>query len=325
MCACGEQGFYRGSFPFTMLTQTNAGLAFDTELGHETSYTAIFGQQDDPTSPIYLASANALCEVPEGGRNIECHTVYRSLDDGSTWSDVAFDQDVQKSVAGTSVDWWEFLCCRDNMLNQESYSATAILLTAEDPPAVLVAGRSAVWKTTPDGDTHWQPAVQGMGTTIDNDVVTDPKDALRATVAALDWTAFASYSNFAPSTAVESAPNKTITNGFALAVDTQTADPTSPVYLGAGSNDVAVGGVYTSTDPTNPGAHPWTSLGFTTTGCDRTTPRVTGVGVGRLSLTAAPLVFAATDGCGLWRFDGTRWQNVSTGTDMFSVEDQGFR
>jgi hypothetical protein len=325
MCACGRQGFYQGTFPLTSLTQSNAGLAFDTTPGHETSYTAVSGNPDDPGSALYLANVNSLCEVPEGGRNLECHTVYHSLDGGSTWEDVAFDQDVQKTVAGTDLDWWDFLCCRDNMLNQESYGATAIALTADVPPAVLVAGRSGVWKTTSDGDTHWQPAVQGLGTTIDDDAITDPKALSRAYVSALDWTSFASSSNLSAGTAVQSEPNKTFTNGYALAVDTQTADATSPVYLAAGSNDIAAGGVYTSTDPTNPGGHPWVSLGFTVTDCDRTTPRVIGVGVGRVSVSAAPLVFAATDGCGLWRYDGTRWQNVGLGTDMFSVEDPGIR
>jgi hypothetical protein len=164
-----------------------------------------------------------------------------------------------------------------------------------------------------------------MGTTINDDAAADPKDPNRAYVSTLDWTSFASTSNLAPGTAVQSEPNKASTNGYALAVDTQTTDTTSPVYLAAGSNDIAAGDVYTSTDPANPGAHPWASLGFTTTGCDRTTPRVVGVGVGRLSASAAPLIFAATDGCGLWRFDGTAWKNVGSGTDMFSTEDSGVR
>jgi hypothetical protein len=36
-------------------------------------------------------------------------------------------------------------------------------------------------------------------------------------------------------------------------------------------------------------------------------------------------VYAATDGCGLWRFDGTAWQKVSAGTDMFATRDPAFR
>src|SRR5262249_18303698 len=43
MCACGRQGFYRGSFPYTTLDQQNTGLAFDTTLGHETSFAAVGG------------------------------------------------------------------------------------------------------------------------------------------------------------------------------------------------------------------------------------------------------------------------------------------
>ncbi len=325
MCACGRQGFYRGSFPYTTLDQENTGIAFDTTLDHETSLSAIGGAPADPASAIYVGNVNALCEVPEGERNVECHTLYRSTDGGLTWEDVAFDQDVQKTVVGTTIEWWAFLCCRDNMLNQESYAANSILLTADDPPAVMVAGRSGVWKSTLDGDTHWQPAVQGMGTTIDIDAAVDPNNAGRAYVAGLDWTFFASAANLAPGTAVQSEPNKNFTHGFAIAVDSQTSDAVSPVYVGVGSNDVAVGGVYTSTDPTSPGAHPWTSLGFTVTGCDRTTPRVIGVGAGRLTPSATPMVFAATDGCGLWRYDGALWQNVSAGTDMFATENAGFR
>jgi hypothetical protein len=325
MCACGRQGFYKTTFPYTTLAQSDDGLALDHTPGHETAFTAISGQPADSTSALYLADVNAMCEVPEGGRNVECHTVYRSLDGGSTWEDVAFGGDVQKTVAGSTVEWWEYLCCRDNMLNQESYGASAVALTGEDPPAVLVAGRSGVWRSTSDGDTHWQPAVQGIGSTTNGDVVTDPKNAGRVYVSSLDWTLFASASGLDPGSAVQSEPNKTFSDGFAVAVDRQVSDPVSLTYLGSGGLDVGVGGVHTSADPTQPGADPWMSLGFAATGCDRTTPRVVGVGVGRLSSGAVPYTLAATDGCGLWRFDGVAWQQVSAGTDMFSIEDPNVR
>lgn len=325
MCACGRQGFYKTTFPYTSLSQSNAGLVFDQTPGHETAFSAISGQPANAVSAIYLANVNAMCEIPQGGRNLECHTVYRSLDGGANWEDVAFGGDVQKTVAGTAVDWWEYLCCRDNMLNQESYGASAVMMTGEDPPSVLVAGRSGVWRTTADGDTHWQPAVEGIGSTTNGDVVVDPKEAGQVYVASLDWTLFASASRLDPGTAVQSEPNKVFSNGFAVAVDRQVSDPISLAYLGSGGLDVGVGGVHTSADPTQPGIDPWTSLGFATSGCDRSTPRVIGVGVGRLWSGAVPYTLAATDGCGLWRFDGVTWQDVSAGTDMFSVEDPNMR
>jgi len=325
MCACGKQGFYRGLAPFTSLEQSNTGLAFDTTLGFETSFTAISGSSADAVSPIYLANQNSLCEVPEGGVFEECHSVYRSQDGGTNWEDVVFDQDVQKTVLGTTINWWEFLCCRNQMLNQESYLATSIALTADSPAAVLVAGRSGVWKTTVEGDTHWQPAVQGIGATTEADVVTDPKDADRVYLVSADWTLFASASSLNPGSTVQSEPAKVFTNGYALAVDRQVTEPISLAYLASGSLDIGVGAVHTSTDPTQPGTNPWISLGFTTTGCDRSTPRIIGVGVGRFSAITDPFTLAATDGCGLWRFDGTSWQLVSAGTDMFALEDLNMR
>jgi hypothetical protein len=325
MCACGQQGFYRGFLPFTTLEQSNAGLAFDPTPEHETSYTAIGGQPLLPTSSVYLGNVNSLCEVPPGGRHDECHTVYRSTDAGVTWTDVVFAEDIQKTVAGTTIDWWEFLCCRDSMINQESYGASSIAVTDESPPRVLVAGRSGIWKTTADGDTHWQPAVQNLGATTNNDVVTDPRDPNRVYVGNTDWTVFASSSRLDPGTVVQSEPGTAFTKGFALAVDGQSTDPVSLVYLGSGAGEVDVGGVHWSADPTMPGPNPWTTLELAIIQeCDRDTPRVIGVGVGRADPGSTPLVFAATDGCGLWRNDGARWQNVSKEKDMFAEEDGVF-
>jgi hypothetical protein len=318
LCACGTDGFYKRSTSDPGLIQRNTNLAFDPEI--VTSYPAIAAGK----GLIVLGAYNPACETVD---RLSCHTVYESTDQGLTWTDLTFGipiENIDLTVAGTTVEWWEG-SKRASMIDGASYNVSSIVLTDDPAPTVLVAGHSGVWTSEAD-HLHWQPAVQGIGATTTNDVVADPNNAGRVYVGVTDWVAFASDSNLDPGTVVQTEPPPTVPKksvGFALAVDAQdTVDPPSDVYMGAGKsgpNYTDIGESYLDPDPVT---DPWQPEAFVTDGsCDRTTPRIIGVAVGHATDLAPPVVFAATDGCGLYRFGDGTWIRVGTTTGLFTTED----
>src|SRR5205823_4608214 len=104
--------------------------------------------------------------------------------------------------------------------------------------------------------------------------------------------------------------------------DTGTAP--SDTYLASGnpaSEDV--GAIYYDADPTT---LPWASQGFVADAtCDRSTPRLIGVGVGRTTMSSNPTLYAATDGCGFYRLlSGGTWTRVDGSAQMYRIKDGGF-
>jgi len=323
LCACGTDGFYEKSTGDPGLVQRNSNLAFDSSIG--TSYAGIASGQ----GVEILGAYNPECEMV--GQRQTCHTVYQSTDLGVTWTDLAFDiptGNIDLTAAGTDVPWWEG-SHKDSLIDGQQFTVSSIALTDDVPPVVLVAGHSGVWKTTDPDHQHWQPAVQGIGATTNDDVVADPRSPGYVYVGNTDWVAFASSSRLDPGTVVQTetpvSENPKKTAGFAVALDEQDLSSPSDVYLAAGlsgptAQDVDVGGVYVNPDPT---LDPWQSEGFAADqSCEgRLTPRVIGVAVGRSTQSDSPDVFAATDGCGLYRLRDGTWTHVATSTDLFATED----
>jgi hypothetical protein len=321
-CACGPDGFYKKATSDTGLKQANGTLAFDTVKG--TSYAAIVAKSGGG-GLIILGAYNAKCETVMSRES--CHTLYKSTD-ATTWTDIAYQiplGNINTTVAGTSIPWWEALK-RPNLIDGNLFNVASLGLTNVATPVVMVAGHSGVWKSTNSDYMHWQIAVQALGATVNNDVVADPTNAGYFYVGNTDWTAFASSSNMTGGNVVQTetpltTPKKT--TGFALVTDKQDTGPLPlDVYLAAGRpdlTDIDVGDVYLNT---NPVTQPWSSKGFTTSCAGRMTPRVIGVTVGRTLPGGTPVLFAATDGCGLYKFDGTTWSPVTT--SMFGTEDSNF-
>jgi hypothetical protein len=320
LCACGPDGFYVKGPADTGLVQRSDGLAFDLDTG--TSYPAVAAHD----RLIVLGAYNAACEVVDNRDS--CHSVYESLDQGLTWTDLTFGlpvENIDRTVAGTDIQWWEGTQAQ-SMIGGTQYNVSSIVLTDRSPTTILVAGHSGVWTSTTD-HLHWQPAVQGIGATTGNDVVVDPNDPGHVYVGVTDWTVFASADELSAGTVVQtetplSTPKKTV--GFAVTVDLQdvgSGDP-SDVYLAAGRsgpNFTGVGEEYVDPDPT---IDPWEPGGFVTDGsCDRTTPRPIGVAVGRATQLATPTVFVATDGCGLYRFGSGTWTRIASETGLYTVEN----
>jgi hypothetical protein len=327
-CACGTDGFYKKSTADTGLRQANGILAFD--VGKGTSYAAIVAKPSGGL--IILGAYNAKCETVMGRES--CHTLYKSTD-ASTWTDIAYQiplVNIDTNVAGTNnIPWWEGTM-RPNLIDGSQFNVASLALTNAANPVVMVAGHSGVWKSTNTDSMHWRIAVQAVGATVNNDVVADPTNAGYFYVGNTDWTVFASALNMTGGNVVQTetpltTPKKT--TGFALVTDKQDTQTGAPldVYVAAGRPDPTpvdenVGDVYLNT---NPVTQPWSSEGFVANCADgRTTPRVIGVTVGRTQPppTGTPVLFAATDGCGLYKFDGTTWAPVTMGG--FGVEDSNF-
>jgi hypothetical protein len=320
LCACGTDGFYKKSPSDAGLVQSNDDLAFDAAIG--TSYPAIAAKGN----LIVLAALSPKCEVIMGRQT--CHTVYESTDGGATWADLTFNiplENLDLTVAGTAIEWWE-APNRDSLIDGKAYNASSVAITNDVSRSILVAGHSGVWRSMTD-HLHWQPAVQGIGAITTKTVAADPNDPGYLYAGDADWTMFASSQNMRPGTVVQTETpvvqgQQKKKSGFVIAVDqqdTMTAAP-SDVYLAAGNGEsVVVGGVYMNADPT---VLPWTSTNFAADGtCDRTTPRVQGVIVGRPDPSSSPDVFAATEGCGLYRLRGSTWLRIGASTDMLLTKD----
>jgi hypothetical protein len=145
------------------------------------------------TSIAAWTGCDGATEVYAGADQSSPDAIVRSGDGGATWHSVTGDPTkIHPNVGGPGgAPWW--LSTRPGfMLGGKSSTPAQIALAidATQPcadPAVLVAGRSGIWRSGNDGG-DWYPMVGGMGVTLIQDLAVDPHAPASVDMVATDWT-----------------------------------------------------------------------------------------------------------------------------------------
>lgn len=261
-------------------------------------WQSIAGDEDAGSGTVTLYAG---CSKPEANAAGKYQSVFKSGDGGATWVAVT-TSGVTTTVDGTAEAWWLAGVNRNAMLDGSTFVASQILVDPDDPLNVYVAGRSGVWRSR-DGGAQWQPAVAGLGATINAGVAADPNVAGRVYLTNADWPFLASADGLrhvAGNTPKDAAV--TAVDVGALALDTATTPST--VYVGTDGGGLK-GEVWSNADPV---VYPtWQRQGLSTATSGK---HVAGLAVGRDG--EARVILAAVTGGGVWRkAGGGSWSRVS--------------
>lgn len=282
--AAGTDGVFRSDDGGNSWRQVLAGPS-STGPG----WISLAGGVDAGGREVVYAGSAAPAPVGNGA----LASVARSTDAGTSWASLT-----SNTSAIDAGDWWLAATQPWMMLGRGSYVAAQIATVPGDPSQVYVAGRSGVWRSR-DGGAHWEAAVDGLGVTINRDVVADPTTPGRVYVANTDWVMVGSTDGLA---SVQQLRPPSSTTGYGLGLDATTTP--AGLVIGTGDRDTnSAGEVFTSTDPF--GA-PWVNEGLA---------GITGskvpVAVAMNHVGGERIVLAAVEGDGLWRKVGGVWSRVS--------------
>lgn len=289
--AAGPSGVFKVTDTGATWTQLGASrLRLGTGGQGEASWTSIDGYVAGGGDVLFVGANRPFVS----GNKAE--SVMRSVDGGATWEPVT-TSGVSYTVAGTSEPWWLADQATFMMMDRGSYVASQISIDRSNPQRVFVSGRSGIWRSLDGGDT-WQPAVRGLGATINRSVVADPNVAGRVYVANTDWVFLASGDQMAH---VSQHQPPTGNIGFSLAVNRSSG----VVYEAVGERDTNTNGeVYSNPDPL--AGRAWVSEGLgDATGARRPLALTSG------RSGAQAVLLAAVEQSGIWRkAGGGPWQRV---------------
>lgn len=235
----------------------------------------------------------AGCTTPAQTGDGMFASVVGSTDAGESWTSLTSD-----SAVTDAGDWWLAETQPWMMLGRGAYVAAQIVTVQGDPSRVYVAGRSGVWRSR-DGGAHWKAAVDGLGVTINRDVVVDPTTPGRVYVANTDWVLLGSSDGLDSVRQIRPPSSNT---GYGLGLDATTT-PASLVIATGDRDTNSAGEVFTSADPF---VGPWVNEGL----ADSTGSKIP-VAVAMNHVGGERIVLAAVDGDGLWRKAGDTWSRVS--------------
>lgn len=234
------------------------------------------------------------CTSPAQERNGVFTSVLGSTDGGDSWASLT-----SNPAAIDPGSWWLGITQPFMKLGQGSYVAAQISTSSADPTRVYVAGRSGVWRSV-DGGGHWRAGVDGLGVTINRDVVVDPTTPSRVYVANTDWVLFGSEDGLDSVQQIRPPGSNT---GYGLGLDATTTPAALAVATGDRDTNTA-GEVFTSADPL--GGQPWVDEGL-----GSMTGSKVPVAVAMNHVGGQRILLVAVDGDGLWRKVGGTWSRVS--------------
>jgi hypothetical protein len=252
------------------------------------------------TSIAAWTGCDGATQVYAGADQSSPDAIVRSGDGGATWHSVTGDPTrVHPNVGGPGgAPWW--LSTRPGfMLGGKSSTPAQIALAidATQPcadPAVLVAGRSGIWRSGNDGG-DWYPMVGHMGVTLIQDVAVDPHAPASVDMVATDWTFLTSSDTGASVTSP--VIKLAASTGFDVAIDS-TVTP-SRVYIATGNRDGnRQGKIYSSSSPAVSSS--WTDEGLSALAGVK---RPLAIAVGRSGTSR--VLLAAVDAAGIYRKVGT--------------------
>lgn len=294
LVAAGGEGVFRSYDGGATWQAANSGLA----VNGTTWYTAIAGSVT-PQGGLRLYAGDLEPVKPAGSSAYA--SVYRSGDGGDTWTAVTADGQAHREVLGTTEEWWVADAYGSSMLDKPSAVVSQIAVDPSDG-SVLVSGHGGLWRSA-DSGANWYPSVQGMGVTVNSDVVADPRVPGRIYAANTDYRLLASPDYFVH--VAKNRPAGSESMGTDVALDPSTLPST--LYLSVGDRDVNAGGeVYLNPDPT-------TASGWTATGLGAAAGGGRALGVVVHQVDGGPVVLAAVEDSGIWRRERGTWSRVEAG------------
>jgi hypothetical protein len=243
-----------------------------------------------------VVGCHDVCQADSGAWGTLYEDVYRSDDEGHTWTSLVLPPTLVNNEEGGpgGPQWWEALPSGfpQYMLGQSNFGVSHIAIDPTDHKRYFVSGNSGVWRTD-DGGLNWYPCVRGMMVSQAQAVAVDPNQPGRVYTAVFDWRLL--YSTDHGVTEQRSMPAGAGDWGTAVAVD----PVSSRVYLATGLPDPTTSGDLFSADAAT---MTWQSEGLGAVDGGR---RADGIAVDEVS--GQPVVIASVVGSGIWREAGGSW------------------
>lgn len=231
------------------------------------SWSAIAGYRSGSKDTLYIG-----CIDPVEIRKDEGFaTIFRSIDDGVTWTPITLNANINYNVGNASgALWWLSDATFGNrryMLNGSEYSAAQIVIDPSNTDRVLVAGRSGVWCSinakAAASSVEWFPRVRGMGVTVNGAVAAGPAGTPnRVYTADADYRFFLSTDGGQTFQRRKGGGDVEKLKGTLVAVDNFNGN--GKVYLGLGSPSSSdVGEIFSNENPLlNTDPEDWISEGL---------------------------------------------------------------
>jgi hypothetical protein len=285
-------GIYKYSAGTWSLIDGDAGT-----LSRNSVWFAIDGYISADGRRHLVVGCHDVCQADTGSWGTLYEDVYRSDDEGHTWTSLILPPSViQSNQEGGpgGPQWWEALPSGfpQYMLGQSGFGVSQIAVDPSDRQRYFVSGNSGVWRTDNAGLT-WYPCVSGMMVTQAQSVAVDPNQPGRVYTAVFDWRLL--YSTDHGATSVRSLPPGAGDWGTSVAVD----PVNSRVYLATGEPDPTTSGDLFSADAAT---MTWKSEGL---GAADGGKRADGIAVDEVS--GQPVVVASVVGSGIWREQAGSW------------------
>ncbi|MGH2768714.1 MAG: WD40/YVTN/BNR-like repeat-containing protein, partial [Actinomycetota bacterium] len=139
-------------------------------LGGETVWTSIAGYKSGGSAVLFVGSMNP--QKFRGSPNFA--TIFKSTDGGASWAPVTGRSEVHYEVLGGKGPWWLSSVSAQAMVDKHSAITGAIAIDPSNHENVFIAGRGGLWRST-NGGGDWYPSVGGMGVTVNDRVLADPR------------------------------------------------------------------------------------------------------------------------------------------------------
>gem|GEM_PF-2265253 len=298
----------------------SAGLSTNN---NNRQWTAVTGYVANGNDVVYAGTNNL-----GGPSGANYSSIWRTVNGGDSWQPlVNADNNVVDTIYGQQHAWWFRTVAfpqaglgRKNSVVSSIEVALGASANSVADDIIYVSGRGGIWKSD-NGGGQWQPAVNNMQVTANNDVAVNPNNASQVVLANTDFVVLQSGANFENANIVRDKPSGAESKAYDVLFDSLSDE----VIIGVGDRDTNNPGggevfIKSSTGLGGPADSGWTNtnLAGATAGNNG---RVRGVAVGYHDGASATTqtVLAAVEGEGVYRYHNNVWSK-STGISIGSTD-----
>ncbi len=304
----------------------NTGLSINDT---NRKWAAITGYVKDGTDDVLYAGVNNL-----GGNALgtDYSSIWRSVDNGDTWTPlVDASLNVSDVIYGQTHEWWYRIDAftqgglgKSNSVVSSIDVARSALSNEVSDDIIYVSGRGGIWKSE-DGGTLWQPAVNNMQATSNNDVAVNPNNPSQVALANTDYELVATSSKYEGSDVMRDKPTGAESRGYNVIFD----PVGDQLILGVGDRDTnSPGGgevyVKASSEVATSEEFEWTNTNLqSATASNNGRVRALGYGYHDGSSASSQTILAAVEGEGVYRYYNGTW-TLSNGVEIGSTKRSRF-